>query len=251
MLVLLAQLTVAHAATPIAGLEWRPLSRGDLVWTGDRRTSGLSVGEFDGFVRPALQLHAGAWTGSRVALLGGLGLARLQNTTIVDDVYRQRHWGVFRPSVDMRFSFTDVVQKKPIPWVLVGMYGDIPSVRDVSNGYTDEEQELADELAGAERARLGGVGLRTGLGVTLHLADGVVIGGQYAVGIHRSVFQADDADAVTSWMLAEASLLIGFEWPGKERSQQEVLDEQDLPDQNPPPLEGVPDKTDAGDGPRD
>jgi hypothetical protein len=81
--------------------------------------------------------------------------------------------------------------------------------------------------------------------VTLHLANGVVIGGQYAVGIHRSVFQADDADAVTSWMLAEASLLIGFEWPGKERHEPEAVDDQDLPDQESTATEGTPDSEDA------
>lgn len=234
------------AATPTVGLEWRPLSRGDLVWSEDNRTSGLSVGEFDGFVRPALQFSAGAWMGPRTAMLGSLGIARLQNTTIVDDVYRQRHWGVIRPSMDVRLALTDVAEKKPIPWFLLGLYGDVPSARDVSNGYTDEEQADADELAGTERARLGGVGARAGFGTDWHFPGGFVIGGQYAVGVHRSVFQADDADSVTAWTVGEASLLLGFEWPGRERSARAVesTTEEDL---QPSPVEGAPDSADAAD----
>ncbi len=240
-------LASANAATPMAGLEWRPLSRADLMWIDDQRTSGLSVGEFDGIARPSLQFFAGAWTGSRVAVLGSLGVARLQNTTLVDDVYRQRHWSVVRPAVETRLAFVDVVQSKPIPWLLIGLYGDIPSVRDVSNGYTKEEQEAADELAGTERARLGGMGFRTGFGVDLRLAPGVVIGGQYAIALHRAVFQADDADAVTSWVAGEASLLLAFEWPGKERTAEseaevaaEVTEPHPLPDTTEPPDEALP-----------
>ncbi|MFT4623652.1 MAG: hypothetical protein ACI8PZ_002308 [Myxococcota bacterium] len=246
MLTLILLLGTSGAATPTVGLEWRPLSRGDLMWTGEQRTSGLSVGEFDGFVRPALGFYAGAWTGPRTALLGSLGIARLQNTTVVNDQYRQRHWGVIRPALDARFAFADVVERKPIPWILAGLYGDIPSARDVSNGYTDDEQETADELAGAERARLGGAGLRAGFGVDWRFAGGIVIGGQYAVGVHRAVFQADDTDSVTAWTVAEASLLVGFEWPGRER---EVTEPEPPPEpvEPLPPAEsgGVPDSADA------
>src|SRR5690606_31447825 len=66
--VLLAAL--AHAAEPYAGVEWRPLSRADLAWVEEGRTSGAGVGELDGTVRPALQAHGGLWLGERVALGG-------------------------------------------------------------------------------------------------------------------------------------------------------------------------------------
>lgn len=202
----------AQAATPIAGVEWTPLSRSDLVWVDGERTSGLLVGEFDGFVRPSLQAYGGAWLGERLGLVGTLGVARLTSTTWVGEDWTQRHWGVVRPGLDLRLSLTQRVVGKPALWLDLGGHGDIPSARVTSNAFTDEEQELADEDAWIERARLGGFGGHLGAGVDYRLKPGLMVGARYALGYHRGVLQTSETSVVSSWLSSSASLTLGFEW---------------------------------------
>jgi hypothetical protein len=206
-------INTAQAAAPVAGFEWAPLGRGDLTWVEEQRTSTFAVGELDGFSRPSLSFYAGAWTGPRVQLTGSLGMARLQSTTVIDGVYRQRFWGVARPGFDGRWLFADPDDRWPIPFLLTGLYASVPTARDLSNGYTKEEQGVADAQAESERARLGGFGARAGFGAELRLGRGVTLGGQYALAVHRAVFQADDANATTAWIRGEANFLLGFLWP--------------------------------------
>src|SRR5690606_2556186 len=122
-------------------------------WIGDDRTTGTAVGEFDGVVAPNLSAFGGAWIGERVGLVGSVGLARLTSTRWVGDVYQSRHRGVFRPELDVRFLLSPRAQGRPVPWLVAGVYGDVPSAREVSNGFTDEEQDAADEAAYIDRAR--------------------------------------------------------------------------------------------------
>jgi hypothetical protein len=206
-------LSAARAATPIAGVAWTPLSRSDLVWVDESRTSGVAVGEFDGVVRPALAAFGGAWISNRVGLVGSLGVARLQSTTWSGDTWRQRHWGVFRPEVDLRISLTGRAVGRPSPWLFLGLYGDIPSARDTSNGYSEVEQDAADEDAWAERARLGGIGGRLGAGVDYRLREGLALGATWSLGYHRGFLQTSDMSVVSSWLATEAALLLTFEWP--------------------------------------
>ncbi len=207
----------ALAATPFLGVEWRPLSRSDLNWIEDGRSSGFSVGEFDGTVDPSLTAFGGAWWTPRVATSASLGVARLQNTTQSEDVVSQRHWGVIRPGIDVRWGLMKPVEKRPYPWLFAGLHGDIPSARDVSNGYSKPEQKAADENASIERARLAGVGARGGIGADYRPFPSVAFGFQYALTWRRGVFQADDREAVTSFLSGEAALLLAFEWPGKDK----------------------------------
>ncbi|MBW1881491.1 MAG: hypothetical protein JRJ84_24300 [Deltaproteobacteria bacterium] len=212
---LLLALIPAHAVTPMAGVAWTPFSRSDLVWTDDGRTSGVGVGEFDGAVRPALTGFGGAWISRRVGLVGTLGVARLQSTTWVGDTYRQRHWGVVRPGMDLRVALSTREVGRPAPWAMVGVHGDIPSARDVSNGYTDDEQDQADDTAFVDRARLGGVGGRVGIGVDYRLREGIAVGAMWAAEYHRGVLRTDEANTVSSWVGADAALLLTFEWPAR------------------------------------
>lgn len=208
--------SIAHAATPIAGLEWRPLSRADVDWVVDERTSGLGVGEFDGVVSPALTAFAGAWVSPRISLTGGLGIARLTSTTWVDEVYQQHHWGVIRPMVDVRIAMTRERRVgHPYPWLLAGTHVDIPSARDVSNAYTEEEQAAADEVAYVERVRLGGLGGRLGAGAELRVNEVITIGASWSLGGHWAVLRSSDARTTSSWISSEAALRVCFEWPGK------------------------------------
>jgi hypothetical protein len=197
---------------PLAGLEWRPLSRADLTWVAEDRTSGTGVAEFDGNVSPLLSAFGGLWLVDRVGLVGGLGVARLTSTTWSGESWRQRHWGVVRPSLDVRFAPWKRTTGRPSPWLLLGGHGDIPSARDTSNAFSDEEEAVAEEDAKVERARLGGLGGRVGVGVDLRFAPGLVVGAQYAVLWHRGVLRTSEQDSVTSWVAGEAALVLGFEW---------------------------------------
>lgn len=215
--VLLLFATAIAGPTPLFGLEWRPLGRADLNWVDEGRTSGLAVAELDGAVRPALSAFFGAWMSERTALLGSLGLARMTTTTWTDggegepDTYRSRSWGVFRPEVDLRFAPWGH-RTNPTAFLIGGLYGDIPSARDVSNAYTEEEQATADETAAQDRIRLGGFGARLGFGADVDLGKGVHIGGQYTVYWQQTLLVSDDADAVSGWLASEASMILTIEF---------------------------------------
>lgn len=202
----------AAPVAPYLGLEWRPLSRGDLGWVLGGNTTGTQVGSLDGFVAPNLAAYGGAWLTDHLGVTGALGIARLQTTTWVEDVYVQRHWGVIRPALDLRFSLLPHDDPRPVPFLVGGVHVDVPSARDVSNGYTQEEQQAADLTATAERARLGGFGGRLGIGATVGVVPGLSLGAQYAVAWHRSSFLGDDPTAITSWLTGEASLLLQLDW---------------------------------------
>lgn len=208
--------SAALAATPFLGAEWRPLSRGDLSWVDDGRTTGLSVGGQDGFVSPPLSAYGGAWLGERIGLQGGLGVARLQTTTRVDDVWTQRHWGVVRPSMDLKLGLLPRTDPRPVPWALLGARIDLPSSRDASNGYSPEEQRTADQVATDDRRRLGALGARAGLGADLGLAPALRVGLCWTLEWQRSLLVGADPAAVSSWVTAQGALLVQLEWPTPE-----------------------------------
>ena len=203
----------ALAGTPMAGLEWRPIARSDLVWVADDRATGTAVGEGDGVVRPNLQAFAGAWVSERVGLTGTLGLARLTATTFQGETWINRHRGVIRPGVDLRVSLLRRSDDRPRPLVLVGLYGDIPSARIASEGFDAEEEEQADLDAAVDRARLGGVGARVGLGADLRVHEHVAVGFLWSTRLHRAVLRTSEASTVTAWLSSEAALTVAFEWP--------------------------------------
>lgn len=218
MLLLLAALAgssfaVPPEVAPFAGVAWRPLSRQDLVWVDEERTSGTGVGEFDGAVRPVIDGFLGIWIARHYGIVLGVGAARVQTTTWVDDTYQQRAWGVVRPSLEFRYAPLAIRDRFPVPWLMIGVHGDIPAVSDRSDGYTAEQQDAADETAAEERARLGGVGGRTGVGVDYRLLPGIAVGAMFSVGLQRSVLKGTDATFVSSWVSTEGALLLTFEWP--------------------------------------
>ncbi len=203
----------AWAIEPTLAFEWRPLHRGDLTWVQQERGTGLVVGGDDGFARPAVQLDVGAWLTDRFGLQASLGVARLQTTTWLGDVYAQRHWGVLRPGVDAKLRVARPPANLPQPWLLLGAHVDIPSARDVSNGYTRSDQEAADEVATAERMRLGALGGRAALGVEQRLLGGLSVGAMYGAQWQRSLFVREDPRAITSLLTGEGALLLIFDWP--------------------------------------
>lgn len=204
---------VAIAATPMFGVEWRPLSRADLTWVEDAGTSGVQVGEFDGTVNPALLAYGGAWFGPRFGLTGTLGIARLGNLTTADEITTSRSWMVVRPGVDVRVGLQRRALHLPIPYAIAGIHLSIPAVGDKSEGYTKAEQEAVTDALLVETARLAGAGARGGLGVDYRLTNNVAVGLNYTVEWHRAFWQADDVAFTTSWLQGVAALTLQFEWP--------------------------------------
>jgi hypothetical protein len=211
MILLVAWIATASAADGFAGLAWTPLSRADLVWVADDRTTGTGVGEFDGTTRPSLQPFGGAWFGP-VGLAASIGIARLTASSTADDVRRQRHWGVIRPGLDLRVALTERAGSKPIPWAVIGVAGSIPSARDVSNGFTDAEQAEADRAAQAERVRLGGVGARLGAGLDYGLLPHLSLGAELSIEWYTSTLRSSDAVSASTWLGSRGSLLLTFDW---------------------------------------
>jgi hypothetical protein len=203
---------VAAAATPFFGLEWRPLSRADLTWVDDNRTTGTSVGEQDGALTGALRPYGGAWFGARVGVVGGLGVASLTSTSWADEVWRRRTWTVIRPSADLRFALVPNDADGPRLWALAGGWGDIPVVRDLSNGFSEAEAEAADLGAQVDRARLGGIGARVGLGAEVELGRGVSVGAQWTVEGHRGTLRTAEVLVDTRWVSSAGSLLLSLAW---------------------------------------
>lgn len=201
-----------HAATPMAGVELAPFSRSDVVQVEDGRITGRGVGEFDGTVWPNLRAFAGTWVSDRVGVSGTLGIAHVTATTWADDVWIARSVGVIRPGLDGRLSLLSRGDERPRPLLILGVHGDIPLARVASNGFTVVEEEQASEDAAAERARLGGFGVRAGAGVDYALGEHVAVGFLWTARWHRSTFRASEQTSVSSWLGSEAALTVAFEW---------------------------------------
>jgi len=170
------------------------------------------VGEFDGAVRPNLQGFGGAWFGDYFGLSLGFGLARITTTRSDAEDSAQQHWGVFRPSLDARFTWMKRKLHRPTLWGFLGAYGDIPSVRDVSSDYTEEEAELADVSEQNERWLLGGAGGRIGAGVDYRLLPGLAIGATFGAELHWGVLRTEEISNTSTWLGTRASVLLTFEW---------------------------------------
>ncbi len=227
LLLLLAQ--PAEAGRPFFGLEIKPLSRRDLVWVEEDRTSGTAVGEFDGTGTSVLSAFGGGWFNRYVGLQGSLGVALTQQRTDAGEVTRQRTIAVLRPALDVRLGWAEPKLRRPLPWVLVGGYGDIPISADVSNGYSEEEQAAADEAVLNERYRLGGGGGRVGFGVDLEVIQGLALGMVATIGLHRSGYAGGDPDFASLWLATDASLLLTYLWPERRKNRDEAVSSETAP----------------------
>jgi hypothetical protein len=73
----------------------------DLVWVDEGRTSGTTVGEFDGVVRPSLGAMGGLWVNRWFGFSVGLGVAQRATLSFVDEVEVRQRTAVVRPSLDL------------------------------------------------------------------------------------------------------------------------------------------------------
>ncbi len=214
MILLLAAMQSAVASEPFFGLEWAPLSRQDLVWVDESRTSGLAVGEFDGSVSSNLQAFGGVWFDHRWGLAGTLGYAQWTNETLTDDTVGRRTWAVIRPGVELRVGFHERRLLRPLPYVFLGLHGDIPIVTDRSNAHDEEAQDAIDATLRADAYRLGGFGGRTGFGVDYGVLPGLWLGAVVGLGLHRTAYAGADVDFGTLWVSMDAAFRLTFSWGG-------------------------------------
>ena len=199
---------------PMMGVEWVPLSRGDLMWVDEGNTTGTGVGEFDGVLVPALRFRGG-WEGPRLALLGGLSVARSTDTLWAGSGYSQSHEGALRLALDTRYALDAGDRADPIPWVEGGLYGVIPSARVVSDTYTEEEQATAEEGASLTRKTIGGVGLRVGPGFSWFFTDAMSLGATYHLVVFRGQVLTDASLAISTRVYGEAALLLEARFPSR------------------------------------
>jgi len=197
------------------GVDWVPFSRGDLEQVEEGRTSGTGVGEFDGVLVPSLRFHGG-WEGDRWAVLGGLAVARSTSTTWVGTDYTQIHVGALRPSADLRYHLLRPTPTGAFPWVEGGLYGVIPSARNVSGAYTDEEQVTADEGSAVLRKTVGAVGVEIGPGFSWRFTPSLSVGASYHFILYRGQSLTQDTLSVSTWIWSEAAFILEARFPHSE-----------------------------------
>ncbi len=195
------------AADPVLGVAWVPLSRGDVLGTEDGGwTSGTGVGEFDGILRPALTFHGGLAFGADTVLCD-LGVARVTTTRWLDDGYAQRHVGGLRLGGTWRHDLARSATGRAMAWGEIGVYGVVPSARDVSDAYNEAEQEDADESAAQTRKTIGALGGRIGPGFGVHLGEDVLLGARFHAMVHRGQRLQEASLTVSTAVWGEAALL--------------------------------------------
>jgi hypothetical protein len=200
-------LLAAAQAGALLGVAWVPFSRGDALWVLDDHDSGTAVGELDGWLEPALTFHGGIQQ-RRWALLGSLGVARLTTTTWLADGRDQVHVGALRLGAGYRRYF-GVPSERPVQALAeLGLYGVIPSARQLSDSWTEEEQNDADEDAAYTRKTIGGLGGWIGPGFGWWVHPQVMLGARYHIVLHRGQVLTEDTLSVSTALYGQAALLL-------------------------------------------
>lgn len=197
------------AAAPAFGLDWTPLAAGDLAWLLEDRDTDTLVAEDDGLLVQPLTAWGG-WIGDKDAVLGGLALARYTTRIWTGDQVTTVHVGAVRPSLDYRRYLRAREAGQATPWVQAGGYIVAPSARTASDAYTAEEQAAYDVIAASDRARIGGVGARVGLGGEVLLDNGLSVGGRWSAIAHRGRIDETTSFSVSVRLMTEAAVVLGL-----------------------------------------
>lgn len=207
----------ASAASPVRGAFFGatlvPAGLGALAWQDDDRLTGNLVGEFDGWIRPSLNAHGG-WVSGKNAVSAGFGFLMLHDRTFAD-TSTVNAVGAFRPALDYRRYLRDRAPGAVNGYGTGGIYAVFPTVTDVSDSYTGEEQADAEEGADSLRAQIGGVGAELGIGAEYLFGDAagrpaVALGVRYAGRVYRGQSLQEDNFRVSTVWLGEAALVIEF-----------------------------------------
>ncbi len=208
MLTLLVAIASAQAGG-MFGLDWVPFGRADQAWVSEEQLSGTQVAETDGLLQPPVTAWGG-WTGKRNAVIGGLAAARISSNVQTHSQVEHSSRSAFRPSLDYRRALKDRVVGAAVPYVQLGGYGVIPSAQERSDTASKSEQKVLNEQAQQDRSRIGGFGLRGGLGAEIPWESGLLLGARYSVVYHRSRALDEETLTVSSLLRTEAALVLGF-----------------------------------------
>jgi hypothetical protein len=207
MLAPLLLLLATATARPLLGVDWVPYSRGDAMWVAEDRVSGSGVGEFDGWLQPALTFHGGVQK-ERWAVLTSLAVARITSTTWLADGRDQTHVGAARLGAGYRRYLGLPEQDRVVGFGDLGLYGIIPSARILSDSYTEAEQVDADEGAAYTRKSIGGLGLWVGPGFGWWVHDQLMLGARYHFVLHRGQVLTEDTLSVSTALYGEAAFVL-------------------------------------------
>ncbi len=212
-MILILALAVAHGSPAsswqgLVGASWTPLGRADLAWVDEDQLSGTLVGSQDGLLDPGLSIHAGARR-PRLDLLGELGLARIsssQRTWLVEDEPPSRASSSvmgLRLGADLRYRprAPDAQAASIRPYLQGGVHAVIPTARRADQAWTAEEQAAQDEVAAADRARIGAIGARAGGGASLCWPVGACVGLRALLDLSRSA-QASESSTQSTTLIA-------------------------------------------------
>ena len=215
MMLLLALVSPVFAEVPLqglAGVDLIPFGRGDLAAP---EGSGTGLAEGDGNIQPPLTAWGGV-AGEHLAVVGGLAVQRqvvrvVLTVTGEGEERTETAVAAVRPSVDLRYYVRSRCHNEVLPYAHAGLYGLVPFARYESDAWTQEEQEAYDELARQDRARIGALGLRAGLGAEQVWSNGLFVGARSSLVWHRGQFVEDEVIQAAVDLHSEVALSFGFE----------------------------------------
>jgi hypothetical protein len=199
----------AAMAAPYFAIDYVPFGRQDIAWAGSEQQSGALVGELDGIVHPSLTAQGGAlW--DKASLLCGLGVAWTSTTVKAGNDVTRTHAGTLRPSLDYRHYLRERAPGHADGFAQVGAYGLVPSAGTHSDTFSNSEQNDADDEAGELRSRIGGFGVRAGVGADISWESGLTVGARYLVVLYRGAAKVADSTTTSLLVYGEAGLFVGF-----------------------------------------
>jgi hypothetical protein len=89
----------------------------------------------------------------------------------------------------------------------------IPSARQISDSWTEAEQQDADEGAAYTRKTIGALGGWLGPGFGWWVHERIMIGARYHVLLHRGQVLTDDALSISTALYSEAAFLVEARLP--------------------------------------
>jgi len=197
------------------GVDWLPLGAAELAWLEEGRLSGTGAAETDGNLQGSLRLYGGPTWGRHAALFG---LSAFRETTTVwgsnpedgSDLVTKVRRGAIRPSASWRWWTTHLATDRPLPFLDVGVYGVIPTVRYSSETWDAAEEEEWERIQEDDRTRVAGFGLSAGAGLEVRWDNGMSLGARQSFVAHRGQDVSDDQSRISVLLQTETALTLGF-----------------------------------------
>ena len=178
-------LSKAVFGATIFGLDHQPLSRGDLGWVEQDRHSSFLLAEDDQLLStPSFWI---AHMPKQIRYQLGLA-AHVHSDFSSTDVDSRSTVGGVRLETDARYFFSD----SPA-FTGLGVFGTIPISSVRSTGYTEEEQDVYNDVARSWRAEIRSLGIRGSMGAEIEVVP------QLSMGIRL------DLSSCWSWLKLEQS----------------------------------------------